>query len=145
MNLRHKSEIEASFRRVEKILDEMLEKTRAFIESRDIRLRDSANRSGFDGSGFPAFQWTYHFEQRTPLGSEIKVAAASLSYREPVCKDESPTIEVSSGAYIFQIGKQSRVSEWKEEVYPIEDFLKMKIEQVIINSFAFAEQVLAKY
>lgn len=127
------------------MLDEMLEETRAFIEREGIKLRDTTNRSGFDGSGFPAFQWTYHFEQRTPFGSEIKVAAAVLLYREPVCKDESPTIEVSSGAYIFQIGKQSRVSEWKEEVYPIEDFLKMKMEQVIINCFAFAEQVLAKY
>jgi hypothetical protein len=145
MNLRHKSEIEASFRRVEQMLDEMLEETRVFIESESIKLRDSTNRSGFDGSGFPAFQWTYYFEKRTPFGSEIKVAAASLSYREPVYKDQSPTIEVSSGAYIFQIGKQSRVSEWKDEVYPIEDFLKMKMEQVIINCFAFAEKVLAKY
>ena len=127
------------------MLDAMLEESRTFLEREGIRLRDSTNRTGFDGGGFPAYEWTYHFEQRTPFGSEIKVAAASLSYREPVCKDQSPTIEVSSGAYIFQIGKQSRVSEWKEEVYPIEDFLKMKMEQVIINSFAFAEQVLAKY
>ena len=145
MNLRHKSEIEASFRRAEQMLDAMLEETRTFIEREGIRLRDSTNRSGFDGSGFPAFQWTYQIEKRTPYGSEIKVAAACLSYREPVCKNQSPTIEVSSGAYIFQICKLSRVSEWKDEVYPIEDFLKMKMEQVIINCFAFAEEVLAQY
>ena len=145
MNLRHKSEIEASFRRAEQMLDAMLEETRTFFEREGIRLRDCTNRSGFDGSGFPSFHWAYNFEKRTPYGSEIKVAAAGLSYREPVFKDESPTIKVTSGAYIFQIGKQSRVSEWKEEVYPIEDFLKMKLEQVVINCFAIAEQVLAKY
>jgi DNA-binding cell septation regulator SpoVG len=145
MNLRHKSEIEASFRRVEQMLDAMFEESHTFFEREGIRLRDSTNRTGFDGSGFPSFQWAYQFEKRTPFGSEIKVAAAVLLYREPVCKDQSPTIEVSSGAYIFQISKLSRVSEWKDEVYPIEDFLKMKMEQVIINCFAVAEQVLAKY
>jgi hypothetical protein len=145
MSFRPNSEIEASFRRVEQMLDAMLEESRTFLEREGIRLRDATNRAGFDGSGFPSFIWAYDFEKRTPFRSEIKLAAASLWYREPVYEDESQTINVKSSAQIFQIGKQSRVREWKEEVYPMDDFLKMKMEQVIMNCFAFSEQVLVKY
>lgn len=145
MGFRPDSEPEASFRGVEQMLDAMLEESRTFLEREGIRLRDATNRSGFDGGGYPSFIWAYHFEKRTPFGSEIKLAAASLWYREPVYEEDAQTIKVASSAQIFQVGKQSRVLEWKEEVYPVWDFLKTKMEQVITNCFAFAEQVLAKY
>lgn len=145
MTFRPDTEIEASFRQVERMLDAMLEESRMYLEREGIDLRDATNRSGFDGSGFPSFSWVYHFEKRMPFGSEIKLAAASLCYREPVYEGETQSIEVTSGAQIFQIGKQSRVNAWEEEVYPIGDFLKMKMDQVIKSCFASAERVLAKY
>ena len=130
---------------MEQVLDAMLEELRAYLEREGIAVTDNSNRSGFDGSGFPSFTWAYRFEKRTPFRSEIKLAAAALWYREPVYEGEAQTITVTSIAQIFQIGKQSRVQESKKEDYPIGDFLKMKMEQVIMNCFTVAGMVLAKY
>ena len=145
MSLKSTPEVEKSFRRVEQMLDSMLEETRAYLELERIAVRDSSNRSGFDGGGFPSFTWAYQFEKRTPYGSEIKSSVARLWYREPVYEDEIQRIEVTSVAQIFQIGKLSRVSEKKEWVCPIEKFLNMKMDQVIMDCFAVSEQVLVKY
>ncbi|HEY8562080.1 MAG TPA: hypothetical protein VIL74_17030 [Pyrinomonadaceae bacterium] len=130
---------------MERLLDAMLEESRTYLEFERIAMRDDSNRSGFDGGGFPSFTWAYRFEKRTPYGSEIKSSVARLWYREPVYEDEAHSIEATSVAQIFQIGKQSRVSEKKERVYPIEKFLNMKMHQIVMECFAEAERVLAKY
>jgi hypothetical protein len=59
--------------------------------------------------------------------------------------EDSQTIEVTSVAEIFQIGKQSRVREVREMIYPIEQFLNKRMDQVIIDNLVAAEQFFAKY
>jgi hypothetical protein len=145
MSFRPVGEIEASFRRVEQMLDTMLEESRGYFEREGIGLRDGSNRSGFDPGGFPYFVWAYYFEKREAYGSEIKRAEARLWYREPVYKDESRRIEVTSGAEIFQIGKQSRLREITEATYSVERFPDAGLRQVVMGCIAAAEQVLAKY
>lgn len=138
------AEVEASFRPVERMLDTMLEEARTCLDQEGIAVRDDSNRSGF-GHGFSYFVWAFNFEKREAFGSEIKRATARLWYFEPALEEELQTIKVTSVAEIFQIGKQSRVLEWKEEAYPIKQFLNMRMEQVIMDCLAFAEQILAKY
>jgi hypothetical protein len=144
MSSRPIGEIEASFRRVEQMLDTMLEESRRYFEREGIGLRDGSNRSGFDWTS-PYFVWAYYFEKREAYGSEIKRAEARLWYREPAYKDESRRIEVTSGAEIFQIGKESRLREITKATYSIERFLDVGLREVVISCIAAAEQVLAKY
>jgi hypothetical protein len=138
------AEVEASFRRVEQRLDAMLEESRAYLEREQIALRDDSNRSGF-GGGYPYFVWSYQFEKRVAYGSEIKLAAANVWYIEPAEEEEAQIIKVTAIAEIFQTGKHSRVKEIKDRTYLIEKFLHLKLEQVIMNCFVAAEQVLIKY
>lgn len=139
------AESEASFRPIEHSLDVMLEQIRASLVNKGIVLREGSNRSGFGGHGYDYFSWSFHFEKREALGSEIKLATARLKYLEPIMEEDSQTIEVSSIAEIFQTGKQSRVCEIKEMIYPIEQFLTMRMDQVISDNIAAAEQILSKY
>jgi hypothetical protein len=145
MSFRLNGEIEASFRRVEQMLDTMLEESRAYIEREGIGLRDESNRSGFDPGGFPYFVWAYYFEKREAYGSEIKRAEARLSYREPVYKDESRMIEVTSGAEIFQIGKQSRKGNNEGGLLGRAVPRRRGAETGRDGLYRAAEQVLAKY
>ena len=144
MNYKTITEIEVSFRQVEQVLDAMLEESRTYLERERIAVRDNSNRSGFD-RGFPYFVWGYNFEKREAYRSEIKVAAANLHYLEPAIEEEAQIINVASMAQIFQTGKQSRVTEIKKWIYPIEEFLNMKMEQIIMNCIVAAEEVLATY
>lgn len=144
MEYRDDTEVEASFRPLERRLDARLEEARARLEREGIAVRDNSNRSGF-GGGFPYFTWAFNFAKREDYGSEIKRATARLWYLEPALEEEPQTIEVTSVAEIFQIGKQSRVSEVSKTVYPIEEFLNLRMEQVIIDQLAAAEQILAEY
>jgi hypothetical protein len=144
MGFKDNAEVEASFRPVEQRLNAMLEKVRSRLEDKGITVRDDSNRSGF-GGGFPYFTWAFNFVKREDYGSEIKRATARLWYFEPALEEEPQTIKVTSVAEIFQIGKQSRVSEVSDVVYPIEQFLNMKMEQVIIERLADAERLLAEY
>jgi predicted ATPase len=130
---------------MEQMLDTMLEDSREYFEREGIGLRDESNRSGFDPVSSPYFVWAYYFEKREAYGSEIKRAEARLWYREPVYKDESRRIEVTSGAEIFQIGKESRLREITKEAYSIERFLDAGLRQAVKDCIAAAQQVLAKY
>ena len=123
----------------------MLVGSRAHFEREHIGLRDETNRSGFDPVASPSFVWAYHFERREAYGSELKVASARVSYREPVYEEEAQRISIASVAEIFQTGKQSRVKEIKEEAFSIERFLNAGLEQIVMHCIAAAEQVLAKY
>lgn len=143
MNFKPTAEIEASFRRVERKLDAMLEESRACLVGERITLRDDSNRSGFDKCGFPSFVWEYHFERREAYGSEIKAAAANLRYVEPIEEEEAQEINLDTVAEIFQIGKQSRIKEKRERIYSIERFLNVRLDQVVMNSIADAEQALS--
>lgn len=145
MGLRPDGEIEASFRRVERLLDAMLGEAAAFLEQEGIDVQDATNRSGFDQGGFPSFVWAYDFNRRRPFGCEIKQASVGLWYREPVYDDDTQSMEVTSVAQIFQIGKLSRVSESQKQIHPISDFLKMKIDEVIRHGFAYVDHVFANY
>jgi hypothetical protein len=145
MDFRNTTEIETSFRSLEQRLDAMLEDARAGLEREGIASVDDSNRSGFDGSGIPAFVWHFRFVRREDFGSEIKRATVRLRYGEPALEGESQRVEVTSVAEIFQIGKQSRVAEVMEMVYPLEQFLNLKMERVIMDWIAAAEQILAKY
>lgn len=60
-------------------------------------------------------------------------------------EEDPQIIEVTSLAEIFQIGKQSRVREIREIIYPIDQFLIMRMDKVVIENIAVAEQILAKY
>lgn len=137
-------EVEASFRPIERMLDTMLEEVRACLENRGIVIRDDSNRSGF-GHGFSYFIWAFDFEKQEAFGSEIKRAMAELWYLEPSLQEEFQRIEVTSGAEIFQIGKQSRMKEVRKTVYPIDQFLNLKMDQVIMDCIEYAEKSLAKY
>lgn len=97
------------------------------------------------GHGSSYFVWAFNFEKREDYGSELKLATARLRYFEPDQKEEPRMIKVTSASEIFQTGKQSRVLERKEEIYPLEQFLNLKIEQVIIAQLAVAGQILAEY
>lgn len=143
-SFRPNAEIEASFRRVEEALDAAVEESRAHFEREGVGLRDDSNRSGFDGSGFPYFTWAYHFEKREAYGSEVKSAAARLSYREPLYEGEAQRIDVTTVAQIFQIGKQSRVGETEKATYTIERFQSVGLGRVVTECLAAAERVLAK-
>jgi hypothetical protein len=145
MGWKNITEVEASFRHIEPSLDEMLEQARASLVNKGIVLHDDSNRSGAGGHDFAYFTWSFHFEKREDYGSEIKRATVRLYYREQLMEEDPQTIEVTSVAEIFQIGKQSRVREVREMIYPIEQFLTMRIEQVIIDNLVAAEQILAKY
>jgi hypothetical protein len=145
MDIRTDTEIKASFREIERKLDAMLEDARPRLERERIVSFDESNRTGFDGGGYPAFDWDFRFVRREDFGSEIKRATARLQYREPVLKEDSRKVEVMSAAEIFQIGKPSRVAEATKTVYPLEQFLDLKIEQIVIDSIAAAEKILAKY
>ena len=139
------AEIEASFRPIEHSLDAMLEQIRASLVNKGIVLREDSNRSGFGGHSYTTFRWSFHFEKREALGSEIKRATARLNYLEPIMEEDPQTIEVTSLAEIFQIGKQSRVREIREIIYLIDQFLNMKMDQVISDNIAAAKQILSKY
>jgi hypothetical protein len=145
MGWKNIADVEASFRHIEQSLDVMLEQVRAGLVNKGIVLRDESNRSGVGGHDFAYFAWIFHFEKREDYGSEIKRATVRLSYREQLMEEDSQTIEVGSVAEIFQTGKQSRVCEVKKMIYPIEQFLTMRMDQVIIEQLAAAEQFLAKY
>jgi hypothetical protein len=145
MGWKNIADIEASFRHIEQSLDVMLEQVRPSLVNKGIVLRDDSNRSGAGGHDFAAFIWSFHFEKREDYGSEIKRANVRLWYREQLMEEDPQTIEVSSVAEIFQTGKQSRVCEVKKMIYPIEQFLTMRMDQVIIELLASAEQILAKY
>lgn len=84
MSFRSTTDIEASFRIIERRLDAMLGESRVHLERERIALRDDSNRSGFSKDGFPYFMWGYHFERREAFGSEIKAAAVNLRYVEPI-------------------------------------------------------------
>jgi hypothetical protein len=145
MGIRPNGEIEASFRQMERMLDTMLEDSRAYFEREGIGLRDESNRSGFDPVNAPSFVWAYYFERREAYGSEIRRAEARLWYREPVYTDESRRIEVTTGAEIFQIGNQSRVREMTKAVYSVERFADAGLRRVVMDCIVAGEQVLAKY
>lgn len=137
------AEIEASFRSLERRLDAMLDEARHVLEHERIALHDASNRSGF-GGGFPYFVWGFRFVRQEPFRSEIKRATVRLNYLEPALEGESRRIEVTFNAEIFQIGKHSRVTEGGKTVYEIEQFLNMRMDQVVMDFIAAAEQILAK-
>lgn len=145
MGWKNIADVKASFRRIEQSLDAMLEEVRTGLVNKGIVLRDDSTRSGGGGYDFPYFTWSFHFVKREDFGSEIKRATVRLYYREQLMEEDPQTIEVGSVAEIFQTGKQSRVLEVKEMIYPIEQFLTMRMDQVIIEELAAAEQFLAKY
>jgi hypothetical protein len=123
----------------------MFEQTSPSLINEGIVWRNESNRSGAGVHSFPSFIWSFHFEKREAYGSEIKRATVRLWYREPFMEEDSQRIEVGSVAEIFQTGKQSRLSEVIEMFYPIKQFLPMRMDQVIIDNLATAEQFLAKY
>lgn len=144
MNWRTIDEAEASFRPVERMLDAMLEESRASLVSEGIILREESNRTGFGGHSYPAFSWSFHFERRQPYGSEIKRATTKLTYRETLLQGEPQQMEVAFVAEIFQIGKQSRFCEGREMIYPIDQFLNMRMDLIIIDWIAAAEHILSE-
>jgi hypothetical protein len=145
MDFRDTNEMEAAFRPVEQRLDAMLEEARPTLERERIFLSEHSNRSGFGGHSYPAFTWSFHFEKRHWYGSEIKRATARLTYQETCREGEPQRMEIISMAEIFQTGKQSRVREIKEMLYPIDQFLNMRMDLIIIDCIADAQQVLSKY
>jgi hypothetical protein len=145
MGWKNIADVEASFRHIERSLDVMLEQICASLVNKGIVLRDDSNRSGVGGHDFAYFAWIFHFVKREDYGSEIKRASVRLYYHEQLMEEDPQTIEVSSVAEIFQTGKQSRVCEVKKMIYPIEQFHTMRMDQVIIDNLASAEQILAKY
>ncbi|MDQ3800347.1 MAG: hypothetical protein M3384_12925 [Acidobacteriota bacterium] len=144
MSWRTIEEAEASFRPIERMLDAMLEESRANLVNEGILLREDSNRTGFGGHSYPAFIWSFHFEKRQPYGSEIKRATAQLTYRETLAEGEPQKMEVTSYAEIFQTGKQSRFSEGRKMLYPIDRFLSMRMDLIIIDCIAEAERILSK-
>lgn len=139
------AEIEASFRPIEHLLDGMLEQAYASLINRGIVLREDSNRSGFGGHSYTTFRWSFHFEKRQAYRSEIKRATTRLNYLEPIMEEDPQIMEVTSVAEVFQIGKESRVSEISEMLYPINQFLNMRMDSIIFESIAAAEQILSKY
>lgn len=145
MDFRTISEMEAIFRPVEQRLDAMLENARPILEHEQILLSEYSNRSRFGGHSHPAFSWSFQFDKREPFGSEIKRATTQLTHRVTELEGEPQQIEVTSIAEIFQIGKESRVREISKTFYPINQFLNMRVDQVIFDNIAAAEQILAKF
>jgi hypothetical protein len=145
MDWKNTDEIEASFRQIEHSLDVRLEQACVNLVNKGIVLREDSNRSGIGGHSYTSFVWSFHFEKREAFGSEIKRATVQLWYREPIMEGDSQRMEITSVAEIFQIGKQSRLCEVREMFYPIEQFLTMKMDQLILENFAATEQILSKY
>ena len=139
------AEAEAAFRPIERRLDAMLEESRTRLVNEGIVLREDSNRTGFGGHSYPAFIWSFHFEKHQPFGSEIKRAKVQLTYRETFQVEAPHRMEVRSVAEIFQTGKLSRVIEVKEVLYPIDQFLNMRMDLIIIDCIANAEHFLSKY
>jgi hypothetical protein len=141
MNWKTTAEAEVSFRPIERMLDE----SRSNLVNEGILMREESNRTGFGGHSYPAFIWGFHFENRQPFVSDIKRAKVQLTYRETLLEGESQRMEVTTVAEIFQIGKQSRFSEGRKMIYPIDQFLNMRMDSIIIDCIATAKQVLSKY
>ena len=139
------AEIEASFRPIEHSLDTMLEEICASLVNKGIVLREDSNRTGVGGHSYTTFRWSFHFEKRAAYGSEIKRATVRLNYLEPIIEEDPQIIEVTSVAEIFQTGKQSRFIEASEKTYPINQFLNIKMDSIILENITAAEQILSKY
>ena len=138
MSFRTDTDLRACFATATQQLDTQVENARQVLVAQGISTEDHSNRSGF-GGGIPYFLWEHWFEQRYPLGPEVALARACVTYLEPLDTETPPEVELDWRAEIFQLGQLSRFKREEQQRVPLGEFLMCDFPRVVLDSIHYAQ------
>ena len=138
MPFRLDTELRAGFATATQQLDAQVRNARQALAARGVSTEDRSNRSGF-GGGFPYFLGEPWFDQRSPLGPEIALARAGVTYLEPPDTETPPEVELCWRAEIFQLGKPSRFKREEQQRFSLGEFLACDFSRVVLDSIHHAQ------
>ena len=124
------SDLNASFRDIERRLDELVEADSSALERDGITVIDASTRTAHYKNPFPS--WCYRFESRRPNGGpEIALVTVRLTFDESMTAELPSRIRVRSRSEIFQLGQSSRWEQTDEELLPITELTERGIADVV--------------
>lgn len=101
--------VEAEFRRVESILDEIVSKAAPDFHSVNVRVQDESARNYHYKNQY--LNWSHWFLKEWDVGVERARITVYLSYYEPLNPKAPPEIKLSWRAELFQQGQLSRIDK----------------------------------
>jgi hypothetical protein len=126
--------IEAEFRRVESILDELLEQAGEPLRVAGLRVVDHSGRTYHYKNDY--LFWSHAFVKEWPVDPERARVTAYLDYAEPMRLEEPPRVRLSWRAELFQQGQTSSVDERGESVLSLDDLQRRGIGAAVVEAVA---------
>ncbi|MHC4178588.1 MAG: hypothetical protein ACYSWU_13840, partial [Planctomycetota bacterium] len=120
---------EASFRDIERSLDQLIEKDRSEFAEQDIGVTDESVRSyGYD----PLLSWSYRFEgRRAHRGPEIALVTVRISFHEPTDIHSQHNVSLWCRSEIFQEGQLSRWEKTTEDSLPVAEVIARGVAEIV--------------
>lgn len=124
------SPTENAFRRVEQILDRLLQDALIQLNDEDISATDESAREFHYKNQF--LTWSYRFEsRRTYRGPEIALVTLRIRFDEPLNLDETHDVKIWMRCEVFQIGQLPRWEHTDEFAMPLADIMKRGIAELV--------------
>lgn len=131
---------EASFRKVEQVLDTALAILRTGMY--EYNFLDFSNRTGFEKSGFPYYLWEVHLQRDSLPYPMISREEVCISYVEPMEEDEEKRIQISAIAEQFLIGKASHFKRRLDHYVRVEEAAASRICEVATVATIEAQEMI---
>ena len=132
------SDLNASFRDIERRLDELVQSDAPGLERDGITVIDASTRT----NPFPS--WCYRFESRRPNGGpEIALVTVRMMFDETMTAESPNCIRVRSRSEIFQLGQSSRWEQTDDELLPIAGLMERGLANIIREKFDAGHGALA--
>lgn len=144
MSYRTNKELQTAFAEASRVLDAQLERARSKLAAEGVTVEDKSIRSGFDKSGFPCFLWSFWFERRKPLGSEVASVAVELAYQEPLDVGGNREIQQRLVAEIFQIGQLSRIRRESNQSLSFDSIASGDMASLVLRLIEGAEHEILR-
>ena len=131
---------EADFRRVEAVLDKLLNAAEHELQLMGVRIIDQSARSYHYKNDY--LSWSYAFQKDLPSGVETASVTVRLTYDEPMQSGQTPHIHLSWTAEIFQTGKISRIRNQSEHLCPLSELAPEGIVMCVLKAVRDGEDSL---
>ena len=126
--------IEVVFRRVESILDELLEQAGEPLRVAGLRVDDHSGRTYHYKNDY--LFWSHAFVKDWPVGLERARVTVCLDYAEPMRLEEPPRVRLSWRAELLQQGQTSSVDERGESLLLLDDLQRRGIGAAVVEAVA---------
>lgn len=126
--------IETIFRRVEAVLDGLLEHAREQLHSAGMQVEDHSART-YHYKNDHLF-WSHRFQKDWLVGIENARVTVGLDYSEPAGLQDPPRIDLTWRAELFRQGQVSSIDQRGEAPLTLDDLQRGGIAVVIADAVA---------